>query len=66
MKIRDENIDATSPSGIQLKAKGADRVHTAAETVRVHSGHCRVWKRISHQDARDVPDVSALVIAQFN
>jgi hypothetical protein len=62
-KLHDNNIDPASPAGIQLKTQAVDRIRAAAETVRVQTGHCSVWKHISHKDGREVPELSAQVIA---
>jgi len=62
-KMREQNIDPTSSAGIQLKTAAVDRVRTAAEKARVQGNYCSVWKRISHKDGREVPDISTQVIA---
>jgi hypothetical protein len=62
-KMHEQNIDPTSPAGIQLKTQAVDRVRNAAEKARVQGGFCSVWKRISHKDGREVFDLTAQVIA---
>lgn len=57
-KIRDQGIDPYSPEGIQLRAKAADRIQTAAERVRLKGGYCSIWKCIAHRDGRVVPDLT--------
>ena len=64
-KLEREGIDPSSPKGVQLKAKAADRVAEAAEDVRKAQGHCSVWKAVRHKDGRSVQDVTSLVMAQL-
>ncbi len=62
-KMQHDGIDPASPAGIQLKTQAVDRVRTAAEKARLAGGYCSVWKRISHRDGREVPDLTVQVIA---
>lgn len=64
-RMRDEKIDPNSSAGIQLRQAAADRVRNAADRVRQSQGYCSVWKSISHQDGRVIPDVTDLVKAQL-
>jgi hypothetical protein len=65
-KLRDQGIDPYCPEGIQLRAKAADRVQTAADRVRLKGGYCSVWKRISHRDGRVIPDLTNDVLEIIN
>lgn len=63
MKRRD--IDPDSTEGKALR-KGAQTLITkSSELVRVAKGHCSVWKVISHQDGRKIPDVTQDVLERF-
>ncbi len=64
-KIKDEKIDANSAEGIQLRQKAAERVRDACEKVRSAKSYCSVWKTISHQDGRSIPDITDAVKDQL-
>ncbi|MBK7875795.1 MAG: hypothetical protein IPJ77_08595 [Planctomycetes bacterium] len=64
-KIKDEKIDVNSAEGIQLRQKAAERVRDACEKVRTAKSYCSVWKTISHQDGRSIPDITDAVKDQL-
>lgn len=64
-KMKDKNIDPSSPEGIQLKQAAVDRIRTAADAVRGERGHCSVWKKIRHRDGRTITDLTDLVKKRF-
>lgn len=64
-KIKDEKIDPNSAEGIQLRQKAAERVRDACEKVRAAKSYCSVWKTISHQDGRAIPDITDAVKDQL-
>ena len=64
-KIKDEKIDVNSAEGIQLRQKAAERVRDACEKVRAAKSYCSVWKAISHQDGRAIPDITDAVKAEL-
>jgi hypothetical protein len=57
-RIREEGIDPSSSTGIQLREQAVDRVRRACDKVRRNNGHCSVWKRISHRDGRAISDIT--------
>lgn len=56
-----EGIDRSSPRGQQLVSRATRRVTDAAKAVMAESGHCSIWKSISHSDGRSIPAVTAEV-----
>lgn len=64
-KMKDKNIDPSSPEGIQLKQAAVDRIRNASDAVRGERGHCSVWKKIRHKDGRSIPDLTDLVKKRF-
>ena len=56
-------IDPRSAEGQILRQRAVDRVRRAASKVMRARGHCSIWKRISHRDARKVRDRTSEVLA---
>ena len=61
-----EGIDPDSAEGIQLQQDATDRILKACKSVSDDQDHCSVWKAISHEDGRKIPDITKKVKATFS
>ncbi len=61
-----EGIDPESAEGIQLQQEATDRILEACKSVSDDQDHCSVWKAISHEDGRKIPDITKKVKATFS
>lgn len=59
--LKREGIDPSSPRGQQLVNRATRRVTDASKKVLAETGHCSIWKAITHADGRAVADVTAAV-----
>ena len=59
-------IAPNSAEGQILRQRAVDRVRRVGSKLMRRSGHCSLWKRISHRDGRQVPDLTSTLIASLN
>jgi len=64
-EIDRKGIDPESAEGKALRKGARTLITKTCEVVRDAKGYCSVWKAISHQDGRTIPDVTEDVLDRF-
>ena len=64
-KMRKEGIKEDSPKGKALRNAAKERITKACKKIQGQKGNCGVWKAISHEDGRQVKDITSEVEALF-
>ena len=64
--LRRRDINPRSAEGQILKQRAVDHVRRVGSKVMRKSGHCSMWKAISHRDGRRVRDLTDEVLAALS
>lgn len=64
-EMEEEGIDPDSVEGRALRKAARKLIIKSCQKVREAESHCSVWKAISHEDGRDIPDITEDVLELF-
>jgi hypothetical protein len=64
-KMKEKKIDPESTEGKALRNGAKTLITKSAQLVQEAKAYCGVWKAISNEDGRDVPDITKAVKAKF-
>ena len=64
-ELERKDIDPDSVQGRALRKAARTLITKSCEKARKAEGYCSVWKAISHEDGRTIPDITEDVLEHF-
>lgn len=64
-EMEEDGIDPESPEGIALRTEARKLIIKRCQRVQENEGYCSVWKAISHEDGRQIANITDEVIEEF-